>query len=718
MIPSLLLLLVTTCEYKNSWLVSGIYGWGFAIKDTLLVVTSAYGADIINIANPDDPKLISNIMTPGLSFDVKIQNNLVFICDDYAGLRIFDISNPAIPVALGYIDTPGLASAIFVRDTIAYLADDWEGLRIINVSNPLNPVELGFFDTPGRAICVDVVDTLAYVSDYNKGLIILNIKNPANPQFVSQWYNNNLGSIDAIDVKDTLVFVTGSYLVVPQIKQFFVLNVADPANPFYVSGISLPQPPTYGFVIKDTIAFVCAQTAGIRVINIANPLNMHEITNIPGYHYNNLAICDTLLFTAYDSYTMRDHRLRVYDVSRLDTIHTIGQLFTKPYVRRVCVDNNTLFVLTFKEYTEIIAFDCTNPESILFLDSIVLVSPTDGCLYVELPYIFVGGGCLSILEFINNSFQHIFSIPRQTDAIVKKDNYLFAGTEYPPYGLYIYDITNPFSPQIVDSLSRRCDDIIIIDTFAYIVSLQWLYGINIANFQNISLVCSLNTNHYPQTIAKVPPYIIVGNGDWSIQVIDVSQPTNPQIVNDINTPDGNYHCIVSDSLLFVANSTHGLSIYDISNPVSPVLIDSCDTPAWCNFIAQTGNYVYVADEVCLGLIKFSNLCIVEDNLQFIKDKPIAYPNPFVHTTNISVPVTWGSQMISLCIYDVTGRLVNRFNDLTSAQGRSTMGENHQSAITWNGCDDNGRIVPAGTYFVTMTNHHSKEFVCQKVIKVE
>ncbi|MEO0184776.1 MAG: T9SS type A sorting domain-containing protein [candidate division WOR-3 bacterium] len=707
----LLISLFMSYEYKSSWFVRGIYGWDFAIKDSLLFATSGYGVDIINFANPTSPTLVSNIMTPGWPYGVEVNNNLLCVCDDYAGVKIYDISNPALPMELGHIDSPGSATMIVIRDTFAYLADDWCGLRIINISNPYNPVEIGSYDTPGRAIWLDVADTLAYISDYYNGLLILNVREPSNPQFVGQWQNPNLSYIWAVDVIDTLLYVTGQYLVVPQLKHFMVLNVSNPTTPSYVYGITFPEPPD-GMVIRDTIAFVCDQTSGIRIVNIANPFNMFEITHIPGFYYNNLTAHNPLLFTANSTYgNLNDHCIKIFDISNFNNITPIGQYNPGPFIEDVCLEANTLFVLAVKEYANIMAFSCVVPESLTFIDSLILPSGSRGCLVYEPPYLYVGhGDRLSILKFNNNAFQHIVSLNSPVDAVVPQNTFLFTGTEVLPYGFRSYNITNPFLPQLIDSLPIRCTDMAIVDRFAYVAYGNKLYVVNIENPYNLFVACSLNTGQYSQKIVKYQSYLIIGNQNWCLQIVDISQPTNPQIIDTISTPQSyNYDIVINDSLLFVATGDkRGVLVYNITNPVIPVLVDSCDTPGFAQNIAVGDDYLFVADWLCLGLIKRNSTAIAEYYANATKKKFKIYPNLFSDCLNIEIISSQKQSHVVLNVYDALGRLVRNINGVSIGA---------MPSIIWDGRDGAKRPVPPGVYFIQIMNSEDRKTIINKVVKI-
>lgn len=84
------------------------------------------------------------------------------------------------------------------------------------------------------------------------------------------------------------------------------------------------------------------------------------------------------------------------------------------------------------------------------------------------------------------------------------------------------------------------------------------------------------------------------------------------------------------------------------------------------------------------------------------------PNPFTRTTDIRCQIP-GNTTAGLIIYDISGRLVKSFDQVSSI-------ENQESHFSWDGTDVRGRRLPAGVYFVQLdTETHSET---QKVILVE
>ena len=70
----------------------------------------------------------------------------------------------------------------------------------------------------------------------------------------------------------------------------------------------------------------------------------------------------------------------------------------------------------------------------------------------------------------------------------------------------------------------------------------------------------------------------------------------------------------------------------------------------------------------------------------------AYPNPFNPTTTLSFSVI-DEGLLSLNIYDMTGRLVTTLVDGNMEQG--------YHSVIWNGMDSNGHAVSSGMYIYVL-----------------
>jgi hypothetical protein len=92
-----------------------------------------------------------------------------------------------------------------------------------------------------------------------------------------------------------------------------------------------------------------------------------------------------------------------------------------------------------------------------------------------------------------------------------------------------------------------------------------------------------------------------------LQVIDVSNPANPQRVGGYKTSGEAYGVTLSGNYAYVADGTNGLQVINLSNPANPQRVGGYDTSGYARAVAMSGNYAYVADSTSgLQVIDVSN----------------------------------------------------------------------------------------------------------------
>ncbi|OQX92223.1 MAG: hypothetical protein B6D58_04115, partial [candidate division Zixibacteria bacterium 4484_95] len=85
------------------------------------------------------------------------------------------------------------------------------------------------------------------------------------------------------------------------------------------------------------------------------------------------------------------------------------------------------------------------------------------------------------------------------------------------------------------------------------------------------------------------------DGSWGLQIIDISDPAQPNWVGDYDTPGSAMGVFVSGDYAYVADYYSDLKIIDISDPAQPNWVGYYDTPGQTRGVFISGDYAYVAD---------------------------------------------------------------------------------------------------------------------------
>lgn len=79
-----------------------------------------------------------------------------------------------------------------------------------------------------------------------------------------------------------------------------------------------------------------------------------------------------------------------------------------------------------------------------------------------------------------------------------------------------------------------------------------------------------------------------------LQVIDVSDPSQPYSIGQIDTLANTLDVVVSGDRAYLADGNRGIHVVDVSDPANPSIIGSIDTPGSASVIDLSGDYAFVS----------------------------------------------------------------------------------------------------------------------------
>jgi hypothetical protein len=195
------------------------------------------------------------------------------------------------------------------------------------------------------------------------------------------------------------------------------------------------------------------------------------------------------------------------------------------------------------------------------------------------------------LYIVDNSNLHTYNISNASTPVFESSIVIGAGTETIfPYknnlyigsqtGMFVYSIASPGNPTYLGQAShvRSCDPVIANDTAAF-VTLRSGSG---CGSPNDGLYIYNTTNLFqPQLIKTVDiatPYglglkdnvLYVCGGSNGLTVVNVANIYFPQIIRVVN--DYDFRDVIPYQNLLICYVTDGIALYDISNAQNPVLI--------------------------------------------------------------------------------------------------------------------------------------------------
>jgi hypothetical protein len=125
-----------------------------------------------------------------------------------------------------------------------------------------------------------------------------------------------------------------------------------------------------------------------------------------------------------------------------------------------------------------------------------------------------------------------------------------------------------------------------------------LQVIDISDPTNPAYAGSYDTPGSARGIAIAGDRAYVADGSLGgLQVIDISDPTNPVAAGAWAGPYATLGVALSGDYAYVAEGDSGLQVIDISDPTNPTSAGGYDTPHSAEAVAISGDYAYIADRM-------------------------------------------------------------------------------------------------------------------------
>jgi PKD repeat protein len=260
----------------------------------LFVGNQWYGIQIINVENPLQPKLLSEIKIDGTARNAVKIDQYMYIADASGALYIYDISSPEQPVFVKRIRLRFDVQWVTSDSSFLYLALGSDGIGIMDISDPTSPGEIAVFKTGNFAWETTIANHYLFVSDNRGGMIIYDISSPANPVKVSDFDTPNMvrsvivdgpyayvadgpGGLWVIDISDVRtpikkahldiqgftygVHKSGQYVYLADEKKgLLIINASNPEKPFVESNV-VPESPAYDVIKYGIYLFLCTDKA-------------------------------------------------------------------------------------------------------------------------------------------------------------------------------------------------------------------------------------------------------------------------------------------------------------------------------------------------------------------------------------------------------------------------------------------------------------------------
>ena len=680
-------------------------------------------------ASAQDIEYVNSMYWSGV-YDVQVRGIYAYYCFS-PGLVIIDISNIEEPLFVSRLYIPGDNRNIVISNSYAFVFGNHDKLRIIDIANPENPQFVSDVAIDAEVDNVWVEGNYVYAAAGLMGMLIIDVSDPSAPEIITEYPTSS--DIESIVVIDTLAFIAGRFIY-PSSEPFQIINVADVYNPVLIGYIDENTGWNQDMIVDGDYAYLANSYGGFVIVDISNlsePFVLTQLEDIT--HPRVLGKVDNHVFMDFGFDT-----LQVFDVSAPTSPVQVG--FHE--IGRSAMDFDISDDYLFIAGNDLPILDVLDVENIRQVSEYEVPSATSSVFKVgDFLYTAETGFGLHVHDITDPAYPDQVSqleLPEYFYAYHLSENYLYSlsGNE-----LGIIDISDPSSPGEIffHTFERDFVDVFVNEPYIYLTSFGW--GVSV--YQRISqdsleFIRDFNCYEYafdveiennigyfsqcfalyiydltnPEDSVLLSSILPVsgagqlyfhdnfiytqledGGCNISISIIDVRDSSNPAEIGLLYFPSHITDVHFDDNLAYFSVYRNELYVYDVSDPYNPVLVTSYNTPGYIRDAFSHGNYVFVADNTSLVILRYALTGAGQSTEVPINFSLSAnYPNPFNAMTIIRYTLPSTSD-VTISIYDILGGRVE-----TLIQGEQPAGY-HQ--VVWDASDHSSGIyfyrIQAGNY---------------------
>ena len=568
----------------------------------------------------------------------------------HTAMVLLDLTNPEEPVELArYEDLISGCSDICLQEDRILMADAVPGMIWVDISDLENPVvsEPYYDEYANWSFGIDAFGDYACLAAGGSGFQLIDLQTMQSVASLPEYYY-----AFQIQVVGDIAFMSYGDIDCPLVA----IDLSDPLEPV-ARGIYEPVVDMENFVIKGNKAYCACFQAGLRVVELSDPDNLHELGWV-GYSGR---LCDIARSGDY-ALTLEDMGLRVIDISDPTAPELAGFLEIEQAYDIEMLSEDIAIVKTYAA------------ENLITVD---LSNPLAPCI--------LGVG---ISEHMPSS-----------DMTLWGNTVVLGGRNV----IHFLDVSDP--SEIVPLPNMACQS----NSQRYVVWNDYLIhsnsGTNVYEVleqveDEILQVTSFNAQ-YPVRLRLAGDMLYSSNSN-GIRVMDLSLLPDAPIEYELDLiGEQEYLADIKgrDNLLFVASvedsfePTTYIRVYDNTDPLTPQLLAVGTTPGQAEEMAL--------DEDLMLLANYYDLCIyAATEIELSVEAPAVgpdgfalqgcYPNPFNPSTTLQFNCPRAAH-VKLGVYNLLGKCIT-----TLADREFSAGEHH---VSWNGQSSSGLGVASGSYFI-------------------
>lgn len=561
--------------------LEGVFNDSLLYGDSLYLVSSSGGIQVLDIKDPSQPRLfkeylvgrsiinvyrngeylylccqklgvsimqiqqdgtlqhMTDIAVETLAVNCQVSHGYLFIAGGKSGLLVYDVREPKHPHLVQIVRNKFFVSKVMVFEDFLYLAVAGNQIEIYQLTTPQMPLRVGTVQLTANVYDFVVYQHHLYVAG-EAGVSLYGLAHPQQPVLLQQW--SDFGSARKLFPGLGHVYVADSFSGLRTVD----IETTPPST--YISLNIDPRTISE----KADFLYVAGYDKGVLVVDKSKLVQWQGIPTVdaPG-SVHDLFIKDDWLYVAAARGGVLLHDLGDQSNDLISVSSRWGESFA--------ARDGLLFVAQAKQGIEVL--DITHPGK---PESVAIWSHLESRrLAIQDHYLLSssGGSGLDLIDFSDMQHPRINHVLSDVDVldVTTEGNLIYIASK--DEGLLVYKLTD---------------------------------------YEKLSRLSSLQTpfpmNQFDQTVTvKVHDGIAyVANGRSGLLIVDVRKSTRPVILGSIDIPGFCKTVTIVEDKAFVISHRGGVSIIDINNPGKPELISSIAVPGLSRGLQVDNDLIYMA----------------------------------------------------------------------------------------------------------------------------
>lgn len=572
---------------------------GYCVSGTTLYLANGDELQMIDVSDPEAPRHIGSLTTPLKAFRVLVAGGLAYVLGETPVLQIIDVHDPAAPRMVSVTLLPAWVTYYRVVGETVYLTlgDSW-GFMVIDAVDPATPRIAGELRCQNYCLASDleVADEVAYVTlEWGRGLQAIDVHDPTNPLLI--------GYIDVSDEWPTKIAVKdGLACITTQEGMLYLVDVSDPVGPKIMGSLAVGDGQRGVSLAEDDICLLAGK-AGLQIIEVSDPSRPEIAGGVgPGIATQVMAVGETA-FIARNGV-----EIVMIDIGNPQTFSQIASLDTGGATDIRVIDQLAYVINTFdipgvahpeeKGLRVIDVSDPSQPEIIGMLNSPGVAEDLE--IVGTTAYIADGEYGVMIVDIsdpANPLKVSSLDTPAYAKAITISGNLAYVADN--GSGLQIVDASDPAFPQIIGWLdppgSSMTRQVAVRDTTVYLGDRTDLLVIDVSQPSSPQLVRTIDLTYFPREFLLSGDRLYISGSDHGVDIFDVSSPEDPRLAGMTEGFASTLGLSLFDNRLYLANGSQGVSVVDVTDPAGLLEVAWVDNPPGSVYrVAVQGDFLFNA----------------------------------------------------------------------------------------------------------------------------